>query len=106
MTTRASSADLLAGLSVAGLLLPEAVAYSGVANLPPGRACSACSRDCCVTVSSAAVLASATLTLGGISVGAGRSLRAWLRKGAGTRRRASRGAALRAPLDMLLTHYA
>ena len=35
MTTRASSADLLAGLSVAGLLLPEAVAYSGVANLPP-----------------------------------------------------------------------
>src|ERR1700730_13335255 len=35
MTTRASSADLLAGLSIAGLLLPEAVAYSGVANLPP-----------------------------------------------------------------------
>jgi len=34
VTTRASSADLLAGLSVAGLLLPEAVAYSGVANLP------------------------------------------------------------------------
>ena len=35
MTTRPSSADLLAGLSIAGLLLPEAVAYSGVANLPP-----------------------------------------------------------------------
>ncbi len=29
------SADLLAGLSIAGLLLPEAVAYSGIANLPP-----------------------------------------------------------------------
>src|SRR5258706_255871 len=27
--------DLLAGVSIAGLLLPEAVAYSGVANLPP-----------------------------------------------------------------------
>jgi sulfate permease, SulP family len=30
-----SIADLLAGLSIAGLLLPEAVAYSGLANLPP-----------------------------------------------------------------------
>ena len=28
-------ADLLAGLSLAGLLLPEAVAYSSIANLPP-----------------------------------------------------------------------
>jgi len=28
-------ADILAGLSIAGLLLPEAVAYSGIANLPP-----------------------------------------------------------------------
>jgi len=28
-------ADLVAGLSIAGLLLPEAVAYSGIANLPP-----------------------------------------------------------------------
>ena len=35
MTTRVSSADLLAGLSIAGLLLPEAVAYSVVAQLPP-----------------------------------------------------------------------
>jgi hypothetical protein len=35
MTTRASGADLLAGLSIAGLLLPEAVADSGVAQLPP-----------------------------------------------------------------------
>ena len=27
--------DLLAGLAIAGLLLPEAVAYSGIAGLPP-----------------------------------------------------------------------
>src|ERR1700732_1444378 len=30
-----NTADALAGLSLAGLLLPEAVAYSGLANLPP-----------------------------------------------------------------------
>jgi MFS superfamily sulfate permease-like transporter len=30
-----SRADFLAGLSIAGLLLPEAVAYSGIAGLPP-----------------------------------------------------------------------
>jgi len=29
------AADAVAGLSIAGLLLPEAVAYSGIANLPP-----------------------------------------------------------------------
>jgi MFS superfamily sulfate permease-like transporter len=71
-------ADLLAGLSVAGLLLPEAVAYSGLANLPPqagviglfaGLACYALigrSRYAIVTAtsSSAAVLAAATLALG------------------------------------------
>lgn len=28
-------ADLVAGLSIAGLLLPEAVAYSGIAGMPP-----------------------------------------------------------------------
>ena len=28
-------ADLVAGLAIAGLLLPEAVAYSGIAGLPP-----------------------------------------------------------------------
>ncbi len=28
-------ADLIAGLSIAGLLIPEAVAYSGIAGLPP-----------------------------------------------------------------------
>ncbi|WP_116136626.1 SulP family inorganic anion transporter [Trinickia diaoshuihuensis] len=27
--------DLLAGMSIAGLLLPEAVAYAGIANMPP-----------------------------------------------------------------------
>lgn len=30
--------DLIAGLSVAGLLLPESVAYAGIAGLPPQRA--------------------------------------------------------------------
>src|SRR5690349_9298419 len=34
-TTSPRFADVLAGLSIAGLLLPEAVAYSGLANLPP-----------------------------------------------------------------------
>jgi SulP family sulfate permease len=32
---RPDVADLVAGLSIAGLLLPEAVAYSGLAGLPP-----------------------------------------------------------------------
>jgi MFS superfamily sulfate permease-like transporter len=82
MTTRPSGADLLAGLSIAGLLLPEAVAYSGVANLPPqagvialfaGLLCyglAGRSRFAIVTAtsSSAAVLASATLSLGGSDV--------------------------------------
>jgi sulfate permease, SulP family len=77
--TRAlSAADLLAALSIAGLLLPEAVAYSGVANLPPqagvialfaGLICYGLigrSRFAIVsaTSSSAAVLASAMLALG------------------------------------------
>ncbi|HEY0767830.1 MAG TPA: SulP family inorganic anion transporter [Steroidobacteraceae bacterium] len=79
MTTRTSTADVLAGLSIAGLLLPEAVAYSGVANLPPqagvialfaGLLCYGLiggSHVAIVTAtsSSAAVLASATVTLGG-----------------------------------------
>ena len=34
-TRKFAWADLLAGLSLAGLLLPEAVAYSSIANLPP-----------------------------------------------------------------------
>src|SRR3984893_8269021 len=71
-------ADALTGLSLAGLLLPEAVAYSGLANLPPqagviglfaGLVCYAVvgrSRYAILTAtsSSAAVLAAATLVLG------------------------------------------
>jgi MFS superfamily sulfate permease-like transporter len=33
--------DILAGLSVAGLILPEGIAYAGIAGLPPGRALAA-----------------------------------------------------------------
>src|SRR5579862_641003 len=79
MTTRPSGADLLAGLSIAGLLLPEAVAYSGLANLPPqagvialfaGLICYGLlgrSKYAIVsaTSSSAAVLAAGTLALAG-----------------------------------------
>jgi high affinity sulfate transporter 1 len=71
--------DLVAGLSVAGLLVPEAVAYSGIAGLPPqygiiallaGLTCYGLlgqSRFAIVsaTSSSAAVLAAATATLAG-----------------------------------------
>jgi len=71
-------ADVLAALSIAGLLLPEAVAYSGVANLPPqagviglfaGLLCYGLlgrSRFAIVsaTSSSAAVMAAATTALG------------------------------------------
>ena len=78
MTRTTAVPDVLAGLSIAGLLLPEAVAYSGVANLPPqagvislfaGLLCFGLlggSRFAIVTAtsSSAAVLASAMLTLG------------------------------------------
>jgi sulfate permease, SulP family len=76
---RTTVPDLLAGLSIAGLLLPEAVAYSGLAGLPPqagvvalfaGLVCYGLigsSRFAIVsaTSSSAAVLASATARLGG-----------------------------------------
>ena len=34
-SARPGIADLVAGVSIAGLLLPEAVAYSGIAGLPP-----------------------------------------------------------------------
>jgi high affinity sulfate transporter 1 len=71
--------DLVAGLSIAGLLVPEAVAYSGIANLPPrfgiialfaGLVCYGLigkSRFAVVssTSSSAAVLAAATASLSG-----------------------------------------
>jgi len=72
-------ADLLSGLSIAGLLLPEAVAYSGLANLPPqagiigllaGLVCYGVigrSRYAIVsaTSSSCAVLAAATFAVAG-----------------------------------------
>ena len=71
--------DLVAGLSVAGLLLPEAVAYASIGNVPPqmavialfaGMACYAMlgsSRFAIVsaTSSSAAVLAAASASIGG-----------------------------------------
>lgn len=71
--------DVFAGLSLAGLLLPEAVAYSSIANLPPeagvialfaGLVCYGLigtSRFAIVsaTSSSAAVLAAASVSLGG-----------------------------------------
>ena len=71
--------DVLAGLSIAGLLLPEAVAYSGIAGLPPqagvialfiGLVCYGLlgrSRYAIVsaTSSSAAVLAAGSLALAG-----------------------------------------
>ncbi|MBE1162076.1 SulP family inorganic anion transporter [Dyella acidiphila] len=71
--------DLLAGLAIAGLLLPEAVAYSGIAGMPPqagvialliGLVCYGLlgtSRYAIVssTSSSAAVLAAGTLALAG-----------------------------------------
>src|ERR1700692_5141815 len=74
--------DALAGVSLAGLLLPEAVAYSGLANLPPqagvirliaglvSYALIGRSRYAIVsaTSSSAAVLAAATLALGANAV--------------------------------------
>jgi sulfate permease, SulP family len=75
----APGADVLAGLSIAGLLLPEAVAYSGIAGLPPqagviallvGLVCYGLlgrSRYAIVsaTSSSAAVLAAGTFALAG-----------------------------------------
>ena len=78
MSAKLPVADLLAGLSIAGLLLPEAVAYSGLASLPPqagviamfaGLLCYGLigrSPYAIVTAtsSSAAVLASALVALG------------------------------------------
>ena len=75
----ARTADLLAGLSMAGLLLPEAVAYSSIAGLPPqagvialfaGLICYGVigrSRYAIVsaTSSSAAVLAAASVAISG-----------------------------------------
>jgi MFS superfamily sulfate permease-like transporter len=78
-TTTSIAADLVAGVSMAGLLLPEAVAYSGIAGLPPQAGVLALfagllvyglvgrSRFAIVsaTSSSAAVLGAATLSLAG-----------------------------------------
>ncbi|NKI72610.1 STAS domain-containing protein [Collimonas pratensis] len=80
---RVISADLVAGLSIAGLLLPEAVAYSSIANLPPqtgvialfaGLLCYGLfgsSRFAIVsaTSSSAAVLAAATASMANGDIG-------------------------------------
>lgn len=74
---RRIGADLVAGLSVAGLILPEAVAYAGIAGLPPSRAILAGIAGCLVygivgrsrfaivspTSSSAAILAAALAIL-------------------------------------------
>src|SRR4051812_46299988 len=73
------SADLVAGVSMAGLLLPEAVAYAGIAGMPPQAGVLAMfagllvygligrSRFAIVsaTSSSAAVLGAATLAMAG-----------------------------------------
>lgn len=75
--------DLIAGLSIAGLLVPEAVAYSGIASLPPqygvigllaGLSCYGLlgkSRFAVVsaTSSSAAVLAAVTASMAGADPG-------------------------------------
>ena len=76
---RVAISDMFAGFAVAGLILPEGVAYAGIAGLPPGRALAAGiagglaylavgrSRFAIVspTSSSAAILAAALATLPG-----------------------------------------
>jgi MFS superfamily sulfate permease-like transporter len=71
--------DLAAGISIAGVLLPEAIAYAGIAGLHPARAIFAGIAGCLVypligrsrfgiaapTSSSAAILAAALITLPG-----------------------------------------
>lgn len=80
-------ADLRAGLAIAGLQIPAAIAYAGIANLPPqagvvalliGMACYGLlgrSRFAIVssTSSSAAVLAAGTLALASVGGGASRT---------------------------------
>src|SRR5262252_3127899 len=97
-TRAASAADLAAGLSIAGLLLPEAVAYSHLASLPPQAGVIALfaglivygligrSRFAIVsaTSSSAAVLASALLALGPAGVIQRAAVASLLVVGAGT----------------------
>jgi MFS superfamily sulfate permease-like transporter len=92
-----SAADLFAGLAIAGLLLPEAVAYSGLASLPPqagvialfagliGYGLLGRSRFAIVsaTSSSAAVLASAMAALGATDAAQRAALASILVAGAG-----------------------
>jgi MFS superfamily sulfate permease-like transporter len=73
--------DLIAGLSISGLMLPEAVAYAGIAGLPPQRAIFAGIAGCVVyalagrsrfavvtaTSSSAAILAATLAVMPGDS---------------------------------------
>ncbi len=89
---RVNPRDIITGISVAGLMLPEGVAYAGIAGLPPGRALAAAiagalaygllgrSRFAVVapTSSSAAILAAAIAGLtggGGLVPGAGPEMR-------------------------------
>jgi sulfate permease, SulP family len=79
----ANLGDALAGISLAGLLVPEAVAYAGIANLPPQAglialfigllvyALTGSSRFAVVssTSSSAAVLAASVANVTGVSAG-------------------------------------
>src|SRR3982751_597035 len=72
-------ADLFAGISIAGLMLPEAVAYASIAGLAPGRAILAAIAGCLVyamagrsrfaivspTSASAAILAAALAAMPG-----------------------------------------
>ena len=81
----ATAANLLAGLSVAGLLIPEAIAYAGIAGLPPlhaliasvtgivAYACVGHSRFAIVTPtsSSAAIIAAAIGASGAAAVATG-----------------------------------
>jgi sulfate permease, SulP family len=92
-----AAADVLAAVAIAGLLLPEAVAYSHLAGLPPQAGVIALfaglisygligqSRYAIVsaTSSSAAVLASALLALGAVSAAQRATLAAILIVGAG-----------------------
>ncbi|MBY4726263.1 MULTISPECIES: SulP family inorganic anion transporter [Burkholderia] len=90
--TRRIGLDALAGLSIAGLLIPEAVAYAGLANLPPQAgliallsglvvyALTGSSRFAIVssTSSSAAVLAATVLAESGMALAAQLALAAAL----------------------------
>ena len=83
MGPQTNSANIVAGLSVAGLVLPESIAYGSIAGLPPvhalvaalaGLSVYAIAGRCRVAIvtptsASAAVLAAALATLGGSAAG-------------------------------------